>query len=192
MRFRSSFVAVAGALSVWGFAVPVQVAQAITVNFDPGTYFLSDTHLGAPIDTLVVTVSGGVASFVLTGADNYTFSVPSPSTPTGTVDGTHNDPYYLVNQTTVTASWDASIYPYLTFYHTGFFGGLSVGNQPGDPAGSTLLFNVLQSNNGTGQVFNNATPLPATWTMMLAGLAGVAFLAVYRRRKNGYASFAAA
>jgi len=47
----------------------------------------------------------------------------------------------------------------------------------------TLVLNVT----GVG-----ATPLPASWTMMLAGLAGFGFVAAYRRRKNAPAAIAAA
>jgi len=38
----------------------------------------------------------------------------------------------------------------------------------------------------------SATPLPASWTMMLVELAGFGFVAAYRRRKKGSAALAAA
>jgi hypothetical protein len=178
----------AGAIFAWCFVAPMQVAQAVT--FYPGTYHLADTFLGAPVDTLAVSVSGGVASFVLSGADSETFSVPSPSTPTGRV--LHNDPYYLVAPP-VTASWNTTLYPYLTFYRTSDHGGLSITNEPGDPKGSSILLNLFQSTEGTGQAFSaTATPLPASWTLMLAGLAGFGLLLHRRHRKTNSVALAAA
>jgi hypothetical protein len=62
----------------------------------------------------------------------------------------------------------------------------------GDPL-TILLFA-----NGEGGAFDEIgltglpTPLPASWTMMLAGLAGFGFFAVYRRKKNDSTALAAA
>ncbi len=67
-------------------------ASAAIVTFAPGAYELADIKGDAPVDTLAVSVSGGVASFVLSGADNETFSVPDMSTPSGIVLG--DAPYY--------------------------------------------------------------------------------------------------
>jgi hypothetical protein len=187
---RSTLVtSLASGVLAWYFAIPVQVAQALT--FDPGTYFLAQSFLGAPVDTLKVSVSGGVASFDLTGADNETFSIPSPSKPTGHVMK-NKDPYYLAAPP-VTASWNSTLFPYITFYKAIDEGGLSVGSKPGDKTGN-LLLNLFQSTEGPGQVFNRnlpATPLPSTWLMLLAGLVGLGFVA-HRGSKAAATTTAAA
>jgi hypothetical protein len=155
-------------------------ARAETIVFDPGTYYLADSYLGDPVDTLVVTVSGGVATFDLTGNDNWTFTVPSPSTPTGDYSG---NPYY--EAPAFTANWDTTTYPYLTFWYASSFGGLTAGSAAGDGnAEEIYVFDLFQSSDGPGQVFSVVTPLPESWVMMLSGLAGLGFVAAYRRRKN--------
>jgi hypothetical protein len=154
-------------------------ARAETIVFDPGTYYLADSYFGDPVDILVVTVSGGVATFDLTGNDNWTFTVPSPSTPTGDYSG---NPYY--EAPAFTANWNTATYPYLTFWYASSFGGLTAGSLAGDGnEGETYVFDLFQSDTGPGQVFS-VTPLPASWVMMLSGLAALGFVAAHRRRKN--------
>jgi len=164
-------VTLAASLAVTG-------AQAVeTVNFVPGVYSLAESNLGPVADTLTVTVSGGVASFVLAGADNATFSVPDGVTPSG---GGAN-PDYQISAFPITTSWDPSVYTYLTFWSTASSGGVTAGDQAGDQG--TNLFNTFQSTVGTGQVFTvSGVPEPGAWALMITGF-GLAGLALRRRQR---------
>jgi hypothetical protein len=155
-----------------GFLIGGLAAQAAhateTVSFNPGTYYLSDSDLGPVADTLVVTLSGGTADFTLSGTDNATFTVPNNSTPSGG----GSSPYYLITGSSITASWDTTAYPYLTFWSTGADGGVTAGSVPGDSG--TNDFNTFQSTDGTGQVFTaTGVPEPGTWTLILIAFSGV-------------------
>jgi hypothetical protein len=161
-------------------AMGAQGAQAAeTVTFIPGTYSLAETNLGSPVDTLVVTVSAGTASFVLSGADNATFTLPDSSTPTG---GGGN-PYYLISSSGGSASWDTTSFPYLVFWSTPSDGGLTADAVSDDSGPSD--FNLFQSTAGTGQVFTvSGVPEPAAWTMMLVGVGCVGAMARSSRRSR--------
>jgi len=63
------------------------------------------------------------------------------------------------------------------------------GNSPGSYGLFIGAYNVYTNN--TGPVSVNATPLPSTWTMLIAGFAGLGFFA-YRGSKNRSAALAAA
>ncbi|MBV8683496.1 MAG: PEPxxWA-CTERM sorting domain-containing protein [Caulobacteraceae bacterium] len=142
-------------------------SASAVVTFVPGTYYLSNSRLGAPTDTLVVSVTGGTADFALSGGDSETFSVPNNSTPDQLVFG--NSPVYNVSSLT-SYSWDGSAYPYLTLYTNSVGGGLTIGSKPSD-TGSNLV-NLFQSTDGSGQVFTiSSVPEPASWSLMLAGVA---------------------
>jgi hypothetical protein len=84
MSAKSKFLgaaAIAGLVVADGLAFAP--AHAETVTFIPGTYYLAEDYLGTPVDTLVVSISGGVAYFSLSGEDTATFAVQNNSTPTG-------------------------------------------------------------------------------------------------------------
>jgi len=175
-RFHG-FAGAIGAMCVAGCLGAASNAAAVdTVTFIPGTYDLAETYLGAPVDTLVVTVSGGVADFTLSGADNATFSVPNDTAPDSFVFG--DDPVYSTS--IISESWDTTTYPFLTFWTNGGDGGVTVGSIPGDEG--TNLFNTFQSTEGSGQVFT-ATPEPASWALLIAGFAGMG--AAVRRSRAG-------
>lgn len=177
MLLTNRLIATVLGATIAGINLTGGAAQAETVTFDPGTYYLAYSNLGPVVDTLTVTVIGGVATFDLTGADSALFTVSSPSTPAGDYVG---NPYYIV--TPSTANWDTISFPDLTFWYTTSDGGLTVGSQPGDQG--TNFIDLYQSTPGTGQVFNNATPLPSTWTMLIAGFVGLGFLAYRGTKKN--------
>ncbi|HXQ17554.1 MAG TPA: PEPxxWA-CTERM sorting domain-containing protein [Caulobacteraceae bacterium] len=168
MRPTSALAAITLALS--GVGLTSGAAAAEVVSFIPGTYSLAQSNLGPAVDTLDLTVSSGVATFVLTGLDNATFSVPEMSTPAG--GGTTN-PYYMVDGTHVTGSWDKTIFPFITFWSTPLQGGFTIGSQPGESGRNVV--DVFQSTQGTGQVFAfgvvaQSIPEPATWAMVLLGV----------------------
>jgi hypothetical protein len=176
MTSLSTKAAIAGL----AIALAAPAARAETVNFIPGTYYLADGYLDVPVDTLVVTVGGGTASFTLSGADTATFTVPDGVTPTGEDLAGYGAPYYYIPTSGVTASWDTSAYPYLTFWSNFEDGGLTAGSVPGD-----LGFNYIdlfESDVGSGQVFTvSGIPEPATWATMLVGLGAVGALSRRRR-----------
>jgi hypothetical protein len=189
MRLTSALTAVA--LSVTGIAAMPVPAAAEAVTFIPGSYSLAQSDLGPPVDTLDLTVSGGIATFVLTGLDNATFAVPDMSTPAG--GGTTN-PYYMVDGASVTGSWDKTVFPFITFWDTSLDGGFTIGSQPGE-SGRNLV-DVFQSAPGTGQVFAfgvsaQSIPEPATWAMVVLGVGLMgAGLRMNARSKEGASSAA--
>jgi hypothetical protein len=155
-------------------------AAAPVVTFVPGTYSLAYSEYGPAVDTLAVTVSGGVASFVLSGDDTATFSVPDMSTPDGLVYFSGPNPYYL-SASLPSVSFDATANPYLSFFSTLDGGGFNVGDAP-DGSGANL-FAFYQVTRGTAQVYSIAgVPEPAAWATMLLGL-GVAGGVARRRRR---------
>ncbi len=166
------------ALAAAGLMACAASASAGTITFLAGTYDLSTSYLGDPTDTLVINVSGGVASFDLDSS--ITWSLPDVATPDGDVFGGHNAPYFLASSVTA-PSWDTETYGYLTFWASSENGGMTIGAQPGDGGGGGVnLVNLFQSSEGTGQVF--AVPEPATWALMLTGFAGLGAAMRARRR----------
>lgn len=173
---RTFFTAITIA-ALMGLAGPAAATEI--VHFTPGTYLLSNHNLDAPVDTLVVTVSGGIANFTLTGADSAMFSVPDASIPTQLTSG--RDPLYSIPTSGITASWDTTAFPILTFFSTADEGGLEV------TSATMTLIDLFQSTQGTGQVFTlTDAPEPMTLALFGAGLAGAA--AFGRRRKMAQAA----
>ena len=165
-----------GALAV--LALAAAPASAETIIFNAGTYELADTNLGTVADTLTISVSGGVASFALSGQDDETWSLPDIATPDG---GGPGNPFFDATTPSVTSpSWDTGTYPYLTFWSTVSYGGLTIGGAAGSDSGPNLV-NLFQSTPGTGQVYTYV-PEPAVWALMLAGFAGLGAAVRSRRR----------
>jgi hypothetical protein len=179
-------VLIPAVIAVMGSMLPVELALADQIEFDPGTYHLSSSYLGSPTDTLVVSVAAGVASFVLTGADSATFSISSPANPTGyfTSAESQANPYFQA-ASLMAPSWNSSTYPYVTFFYDDSKGGLTVGTAPGD-AGTNLI-DLFQSSEGSGQVFTAVAPLPAALPLFAGGLGLFGFLATGRKRKGAVA-----
>ena len=179
MSAKSKFLgaaAIAGLVVADGLAFAP--AHAETVTFIPGTYYLAEDYLGTPVDTLVVSISGGVAYFSLSGEDTATFAVQNNSTPTGDDgNGDPGNPYFSV-ASIVSASWNAADYPYLTFWSTFDAGGVTAGTATGDSG--TNLFDIFQSTDGTGQVFTLSVREPSTWALMLIGFAGLGLASAWR------------
>jgi hypothetical protein len=156
------------------------------VNFLPGTYNLASSISEPsgepptplpPDQTLVLTVSAGVATFSLTGAETVSFTLPndaSISTDFG------EDSVVFSSSAAGSPTWSPASYPYITFWSTAELGGLTIGTIPGDQG--TNLIDNFESNDGTGQFFS-PVPEPAAWTVMLVGLAGLG--ATVRSRRAG-------
>ena len=140
------------------------------------TLFLAQFYQGPAVDELNISVSGGVANFILSGADNETFSIRNNSAPTGLFFGA---PYFSTSSI-VSASWSPSAYPYLTFWpFSAGGGGVTAGPLPGTSGPD--LFNTSQSEAGpelgpSAVVFRFGVPEPSTWAMMLLGFAGLGFV----------------
>jgi hypothetical protein len=167
MRPTSALAAITLALTaIAGASGP---AAAETVIFNTGTYSLAKMDLGHPVDTLDLSVSAGMAMFVISGEDNATFTAPDMFTQAG---GAIN-PNILVNGTSVSGSWNATEFPFITFWSTASNGGLTIGSGVGDQGANFI--NLFQSSPGTGQVFSVLTsvsgiPEPATWAMLVLGV----------------------
>jgi len=149
--------------------------------FPTSRIYLSNTYMGAPIDTLTRNIDGNIAYFTLSGVDNETFSAPSgvPAKP-GEVH-----PYSLsLIMNSDTASWNTDLFPVLTLWTADGGGGLTIGTQVGDHG--TNLVNLFQSSRGTGQVYDfqpfASVPEPESWTLLLVGLGGLG--AGLRRAKH--------
>ena len=162
--------------------------------------------LGA-VALLPVASKASLLSFVISGADNASFTLDSNPVPTGQVDVGNGaiNPYFAnivgtLNNAPIT-------FQFLTFYGPGDGGGLSAGTQPGSLAG-TNYFDLFGP-----QIFGNtnvapsfapgifsldgefggdtltisavgAVPEPSTWAMMILGFVGIGFMAYRRRSKT--------
>ena len=154
----------------------------------------------APITVEIFTDTGtavpGLLATILTTTTPYTFQSVAPVT--------------LGPGTYQIAAWG---YGPVGNFNTGFVpgsvidfntlgGALTEGNPFYNLQGVTGFATILDNFNGGGLHFYGAgnfdavaTPLPASWTMMLTAFVGFGFFAAYRRRKNGIAitsAFAAA
>jgi hypothetical protein len=136
-------------------------------------------------------------SFVLSGADNYSWSLDSNPTPTGISTPNY---FYIANVPGIPAND-------LSFYSGIIGGGLSAGSQPGD--GGSNIFDLFGEQLFTGTLsapqfklgtfafdtdsltISAETPLPSTWLLMLSGLVGLGFIARSGTKKRP-AGFAAA
>ncbi len=144
---------------------PVVALAAQVLIFPVQTVQLSDSYLGAPVDTLSRTLTGHVANFTLSGRDHATFSVGFGFTP----DDSDIHPYSL-SVSLLSASWSTEEFPYLTLWTEAGSGGFTVGDQVGDHGHN--LFNLFKAADSRGQVYGFGTlavPEPATWSLILVG-----------------------
>jgi hypothetical protein len=154
---------------IWGGAVHA----GTYVNFLPGTYLLTTDGPSAgsvfqtPDQTLVVTVSGGTASFSLTGAETASFTLPDDAE---IATSFALDSVVFSSSSAGSPSWSTATYPYITFWSTADYGGLTIGTIPGDK-GTNVIDNFM-STEGPGQIFS-PVPEPAGWAVMLVGVAGL-------------------
>lgn len=188
--------AAAGAVALLGGALAAGgAAAAWAVNFIPGTYHLSSLGYLSPADeTVDVSVSGGVASFTMSGVTAATFSLLDGSAPDKVIYG--DDAAYLTSSL-ISASWPANPYRYLTFWsdNPDDLGGLSIAHYAGanGPLLTTLFtaYDGPSVNDGGGQLFalsGGPAPEPGTWMMALLGLGGLG--AALRRRRRARSSLA--
>jgi hypothetical protein len=170
---------------------PIVVSALGVYSADqPGTY----------IDVEIFTGSGtpvpGLSADILTTSSLYTFQ---SVTPVILAPGTYQ----------VTAwgygpidNYNTGISPGTPITFNTLGGALTLGspyyNSPGVFGFATILdnFNAGYDNNqphyyGAGNLVASATPLPSTWTMLIAGFAGLGFFA-YRGSKKGSAVLTAA
>jgi hypothetical protein len=155
----------------------------ILVKLIPGTYHLSNSgSFGPAVDTLDVTVSGGIGYFTLSGADNLSFSLPDMVEPS--FIGYGPAPVYKLPFPNATASWNTAAYPYVFLFREdlvpgpGYGGGIGVSADLG--YAGPILVDTYESGLGSGQVFRFVdTPEPITLALFGVGLAGAV---AFRRR----------
>lgn len=181
-------------------------AATVTYTFDgTGAVTLNGTSLGT---TFSVVFTGDTAAVDLSGC---------PFCRNNNLIGTFTDGS-VVETITATVESNSSL-ANIDFYDATFTNGLgfqdnalagyqlitSIGPITASPANLTPTFGGGTFSTGDGGTLQftesdslsfaanvSSTPLPPTWTMMLAGLAGFGFLAAYRGRKNEFSALAAA
>jgi hypothetical protein len=93
-------------------------------------------------------------------------------------------PYFKGSDLT-NASWDTSVYPYVTFWSNQDGAGISVGSLPDDSVADNIYFIDFGSEQyfleGSPSIFTLSSPEPATWAMLLLGVAATG--AGVRRRR---------
>lgn len=110
--------------------------------------------------------------FTLTGSDTFSFTLASPSTPSGQETENFFGPVFYYSSVSG-FNGSATTFPFLTFYNAANGGGLSVGTKVGDYSGDSGtvtydLFNV----DSTAQLYSGAQTAPvfATGTYGLTTL----------------------
>jgi len=178
LRLLSGLMAGAACLLSAASAMAVQV-----IVFPPSFLILSRTWGGPAEDTLVRTVSGTTAKFVLSGPDSAVFTLQFEQPAAGALS-TYSDHAVLLS-----ASWNKAIYPDVTLWSTSAGGGLTVADSWGDRG--AILYNLFQAAPGYGlaQVYDVASiPEPATWSLMLIGVGGLGASLRRARTKPAIAS----
>jgi hypothetical protein len=158
--------------------------------------------LGALALGFIVSTPSAKAStytFTLTGADNFTFQLPSNPTPDGYTSGDH---FFIANPPGLPAN-------FITFYASGAGGGMSAGDGEIDLGFSTIfdlggpqlyagdesspMFALgtytltgigNESSENVDTLTISATPLPAALPLFASGSAGLGLLGWKRRRKK--------
>lgn len=158
--------------------------------------------LGALALGVIVSSSAKASTytFTLTGADNFTFQLPSNPTPDGYISGDH---FFIANPPDLAAN-------YITFYALGAGGGMSAGDGQTDIQSSVVLFDlgglqlytgdesspvfvpgtytltgvVNESSENVDTLIISATPLPGTLPLFVSGAAGLGLLGWRHRRKK--------
>jgi hypothetical protein len=146
---------------------------------------------------LPVAAQASLLSFVISGADNASFTLDSNPVPDGLANVGHGaiNPYFL--NVIGTLNGGPVTFDQITFYEPADFGGLYAGplfnlmgpqifgntNTAPSFAPGTFLLTEL----GTGAIetltISAAVPEPSTWAMMLLGFAGIGFM-TYRRKNK--------
>jgi hypothetical protein len=182
MRWFCAFAAVSAlALSSAAFASNYQVtfAQNLTIPLADMCPMASVPCLENTDSSLSVVVVNGVAEFTgsldLPGPPattlNVSFDLPDIYAPSGVEAG---DSPYFTGAGLTNASWDTSMYPYVTFWSNEDGAGISIGSQPGDGPTDNVYFTDFGSEQsyleGSPSLFTlTGTPEPASWAMLLVG-----------------------
>jgi hypothetical protein len=165
----------------------------LVVTFNDATYQMAQTCSSlttspcddSPVDTLTVTVAGGVAQFSITGADTASFDLPSTLLSAGSYGGA---PYFLPSQYS-DETWSSSVYPYITLYPSIDGGGLTIGSAYTDGVvGEAIFIDTYDSNavDGASDFYSTQVPEAPVWAMMIVGSGGLG--AVMRRRRRSAAA----
>lgn len=168
----------------------VTFAQSLTLPLADMCPMHSVPCMESTDSTLTVLDVGGVAEFTgsvtLPGPPsttvNVSFDLPDVDAPLGVEVG--GSPYFKGSDLT-NASWDTSLYPYVTFWSNQDGAGISIGSLPDDNLADNVYFTDFGSEQyfleGSPSIFTLSSPEPATWAMLLLGVAATG--AGVRRRR---------
>lgn len=167
-------------LSASILALSLSSANAAQVpTFIPGTYALSTSAFGGNDSTVVVAdgVGGQVDFAVTTPTVSATFALPGGEP----IDGLAlaGSPYF--ESRFISPSFDATTYPFVTFYTVAEDGGLNIGDASGG-FGNNLFDLYTDAAGDPSQLYtlSGGVPEPDAWLFLITGFAGLGLLVRHR------------
>jgi hypothetical protein len=197
-KVRAFVVVAAAATGMWNTlcvpanAATVPILWTVSGTFNDGGAFSGDFYidqygfLSSPPDTSITTTAGAQIPFGQTysvppGAYNWTYPNAIELIVPGVLGSQEELYIQFLNPITQLAATDPIVYGFECI-------GWSCGYpNPYSYTADTRFINIAAADSA----FAAATPLPSTWTMLIAGFVGLGFLAFRGKKRNAAATAAA-